>query len=313
MTAAPIRRIAVVGAGTIGSSWIACFLANGFDVTAHDPSAAAMARIEATVARAWPALERLGLAADASKDRLTLHEDLAATVAEADFVQENGPERLDLKRDLFEQLGRHCRADAIIASSSSGITPSEYQDAAAHPGRVVLGHPFNPPHLVPLVEVCAGKLTSQDTVERTLAFYRSIGKQPILLRREIRGHIANRLQAAVWREAFSLVTSGVASAEDVDAAISHGLGLRWALLGPYLNLHLAGGAGGTAHAFDLLARPMAQWWADLGEVTLDEATIAGLVAAGDEWVAQHDIETVVAQRDAMLVELIKRKRDSDLP
>ncbi|CAN5334330.1 3-hydroxyacyl-CoA dehydrogenase NAD-binding domain-containing protein [soil metagenome] len=303
----------MVGAGTIGASWIACFLAHGFDVTAHDPSDAAMARIEAMVARSWPALERFGLAAGASRDRLTLCSDLSTTVADADFIQENGPERLELKRGLFEQLGRYARADAIIASSSSGITPSEYQDACANPDRVVLGHPFNPPHLIPLVEVCAGKLTSQATVDRTLAFYRSIGKHPILLRREIRGHIANRLQAAVWREAFSLVSSGVASAQDVDAAISHGLGLRWALLGPYMNLHLAGGAGGSAHAFDLLAGPMQQWWADMHDVTLDPATIATLVAAGEAMVAEHDIDAVVTQRDAMLVELVKRKRESDLP
>jgi len=248
MDSGPISgRIAVVGTGVIGASWAAYFLAKGFDVAATDPADGAEKRLRTLVDASWPALERVGLAEDASRNRLRFDRDIRRAVEGCAFIQENGPERVDVKRDLLAEISAAAASDSLIATSSSGILISDIQDAAAHPERVVLGHPFNPPHLMPLVEVVGGRLTSEAAVEQALAFYRSIGKKPIHIRREVKGHIANRLQAALWREAFYLVEQGIASVEDVDTAVAHGPGLRCALLGPFLNMHLSGGARGIAH------------------------------------------------------------------
>jgi 3-hydroxyacyl-CoA dehydrogenase len=224
-------------------------------------------------------------------------------------VQENGPERLDIKRDLFRRLDASAPADAILATSSSTIMVSEFQDACAHhPDRVVLGHPFNPPHLIPLVEVAGGQATSQRSVERTVAFYRSIGKHPIQLKKEVRGHVANRLQAALWQEAFHLVASGVATVADVDAAIAHGPGLRWALLGPFLNLHLSGGAGGIAALFD---KPLWQategMWRDLGAVSVDASLGAEIAVGVAHEIGARQQSDVVGARDGILIALLALK------
>src|SRR5919199_137302 len=231
MNGSAIQRVAIIGTGVIGASWATYFLAQGLDVTATDPAPGAEPALRDTIEAQWPVMRAMGLASGASLDRLRFAASPEAAVAEAQFVQENGPERLDLKRDLFRRLDEAAPPEAILATSSSTITVSEFQDACArHPERVVLGHPFNSPHRIPLVEVAGGRTTSEEAVERALAFYRGIGKHPIRLRREIKGHVANRLQAALWQEAFHLVATGVASVADVDAAISHGPGLRWALL-----------------------------------------------------------------------------------
>ena len=247
-------RIAVVGTGVIGASWAAYFLAKGFDVAATDPAAGAENRLRTLVDGFWPALEHVGLAAGASRSRLRFDPDIMGAVEGCAFIQENGPERVDVKRDLLAKISAAAPSDSLIATSSSGILISDIQDAAACPERVLLGHPFNPPHLMPLVEVVGGRLTSADAIEKALAFYKSIGKKPIHIRREVKGYVANRLQAALWREAFYLVEQGIASVEDVDTAIAHGPGLRWALLGPFLNLHMSGGPGGIAHVWSIWDR-----------------------------------------------------------
>jgi carnitine 3-dehydrogenase len=238
-----VKRVAVVGTGVIGASWVAYFLAHGLDVNATDPSPGAEARLREAVAQHWPTLERFGLAEGASLDRLRFHDSLEDAVSVADFVQENGPERMDFKIDLFRRMDAAAPPDTLLASSSSGLAISGVQSGCAHPQRVVLGHPFNPPHLIPLVEVIGGEQTSADAIEHTMAFYAAIGKRPIHVKREVKGHIANRLQAALWREAFHLVNEGVASVADIDTAIAHGPGLRWAVMGPFMNLHLSGGTG----------------------------------------------------------------------
>src|SRR6266850_1421915 len=202
-------HVAVVGTGVIGASWAACFLAKGFDVVATDPAEGAEARLRSLVSDFWPALKRIGLAPGASPARLKFDSDLTSTVAGAAFIQENGPERVDVKRDLIARIDAAAPANTLIATSSSGILISEIQNAAArHPERVLVGHPFNPPHLIPLVEVVGGHATSAVAIEQALAFYTALGKKPIHIRREIKGHVANRLQAALWREAFYLVSKG---------------------------------------------------------------------------------------------------------
>jgi carnitine 3-dehydrogenase len=304
--------VAVVGTGVIGASWAACFLAKGFDVIATDPAEGAEARLRSLVSDFWPALERIGLAPDASPARLKFDSDLASTVAEAVFIQENGPERVDIKRDLIARIDAAAPATTLIATSSSGILISEIQNAAErHPERVLVGHPFNPPHLIPLVEVVGGRATSAAAIEQALAFYTALGKKPIHVRREIKGHVANRLQAALWREAFYLVSQGIASVSEVDTAISHGPGLRWALLGPFLNLHLSGGPGGIAHVLEHLGPPLESWWHDMGTVALSTELNKRLAAGVDEELAGTDLAVLTSQRDALLLGLLEQKAAID--
>ena len=239
-----IKRVAVLGAGTIGASWTALFLARGLHVAVQDPNPVAEAYVRRYVADAWPTLHRLGMAADAAPDRWTFHASPVAAVREADFVQENAPERLELKRALYAEIDAALLPEAILASSSSGLMMSDLQPGLASAPRMAIGHPFNPPHLIPLVEVVGGKATAPATVAWCLDFYRRVGKRPIHIRKEAPGHLANRLQAALWREAVSAVVTGLATVEDVDTAISAGPGLRWAAMGPHMTFHLGGGEGG---------------------------------------------------------------------
>jgi carnitine 3-dehydrogenase len=304
-----IQTAAIIGTGVIGASWATVFLARGMDVIATDPAPGAEQALRRTVAAQWAAMEQIGLSPGASPERLRFVASPEDAVAGVDFVQENGPERLDVKRDLFRRLDEAAPADSPLATSTSTITISEFQDACMrHPERVVLGHPFNPPHLIPLVEVGGGKLTSEDAIERALAFYRAMGKHPIRLRRESKGHVANRLQAALWQEAFHLVSSGVASVADVDAAIAHGPGLRWSLLGPFLNLHLSGGPEGIGALFD---KPLWQAtegiWRDLESLSVNPDLGKRVVSGITEEIAARDPVELVRQRDDILVKLLKLK------
>ncbi|WP_219417827.1 3-hydroxyacyl-CoA dehydrogenase NAD-binding domain-containing protein [Pseudonocardia nigra] len=308
------RRVAIVGTGVIGASWAAHFLGRGLDVVATDPAPGAEQRLRADVAAHWPTVASLGLAEGASTDRLTFTADIAEAVADADVVQENGPERVEVKHALFAALDAAARPDAILASSSSMLPPSLIAQACTeHPERVVVGHPFNPPHIVPLVEVVPGERTSEDVVQRAMDFYAGVGKRPIRLRQEVPGHIANRLQAALWREAYSLVERGVATVADVDAAIAHGPGLRWAVLGPFVNQHLSGGPGGLAHVLAHLGPPTEDIWHDLGDPALTPQLAEQLVAGVDEELAGIDPADLVARRDAVLHALLAAKAGIDLP
>ena len=303
-------KIAVVGTGVIGASWAAQFLAHGHDVVATDPAPGAEERLRADVAAHWPVLEPV---AGASPDRLTFTADPAAAAAEADFVQENGPEREDVKHALYAALDEAARPDVVLASSSSGMLPTVIaRGCPRHPERVVIGHPFNPPHLIPLVEVVPGEKTDEETVERALAFYTAVGKKPIRLRQELPGHVANRLQAALWQEAYSLVERGVATVADIDTAISHGPGLRWAVIGPFLTQHLSGGPGGIAHNLEHLGPPIEAWWRDLGQVTITPELIAKLAAGVDDELAGVDPAELIARRDAVLTALLAAKARTGL-
>lgn len=303
-----IARIAVVGTGVIGASWAAHFLAHGFDVVATDPAPGAEGRLRAMVAGHWPILTKLGLADGASPDRVTFTVDPGEAVAGADFVQENGPERADLKQQLFEILDAAARPDVVISSSSSGLLPSVIQaTCTVHPERVLVGHPFNPPHLIPLVEVVGGTKTAPWAVERAMDFYRAVGKRPIEVHQEVPGHVANRLQAALWREAYSLVERGVATVTDIDTAIAEGPGLRWALLGPFINLHLSGGDAGMAHTMAHLGPGMAAWWETMGQPRLTAELVASVVAGVDEELADVDLPRMVRERDDVLVGLLAAK------
>jgi len=262
-----IHRIAIVGTGVIGASWAAEFLAHGFDVVATDPAPNAGANLRKYIDAAWPALTAMGLSPRASRERLSFTLDMKTAVSDADLVQENGPERPDFKIKLFADIDSATPVDSIIASSSSGITMSVMQSACEHPERCVIGHPFNPPHMIPLVEVVGGEKTSPEIVQRAIDFYGSIGKKPIHLRKEVVGHVANRLQAALYREVVNLIHLGVLNVADADTAVCWGPGLRWGVMGPNMLFHLGGGAGGIQHFMDHLSGPLASWWKDLGSFT----------------------------------------------
>src|SRR3984957_15812141 len=246
----PIRRVTIIGTGVIGASWAALYLAKGLEVVATDIAPNAEAALKQFVEAAWPALKRLGLAPSASQSKLSFTPKIEAAVSGADLIQENGPERLDFKQKLYGQLDDLLPADVIIASSSSGLTMSEIQSGCrSHPERCVIGHPFNPPHLVPLVEIVGGANTSEETIQRVAEFYKSIGRRTVRVRKEMPGHVANRLQAAIAREVYYLVAEGVVSAADVDTALCWGPGLRWGFMGNLMLNHLGGGGGGVENIF----------------------------------------------------------------
>src|SRR6201995_2637967 len=259
-----IRRIAIVGTGVIGASWAAEYLARGFDVIATDPGPNAETNLRKYIDEAWKDLTNIGLSKGASRDRLTFTKDSKEALSKADFVQENGPERPDFKMKLFADMDEVAPLDSIIASSSSGITPSVMQSQAKHPERILVGHPFNPPHIIPLVEVVGGTKTSPEAIQQAIAFYASIGKKPIRLNKELPGHVGNRLQAALYKEIMYLIQHEVLSVEDADVAVSYGPGPRWGVMGPSLQWHLGGGAGGIKHFMDHFMDPMAATFKVLG-------------------------------------------------
>src|SRR5271168_3270223 len=265
----PIRSVAIIGTGVIGASWSALFLAKGLQVTATDVAPNAEAALRRFVEMAWPALKRLGLAPGVSQSNLKFNAVLAEAVAGADLVQENGPERIDFKKKLYGELDELLPPDVIIASSSSGLTMSEIQSgAASHPERCVIAHPFNPPHLIPLVEIVGGTKTSEVTIQRAAEFYTSIGQRTVRLTKEMPGHVANRLQAALAREVYHLVAEGVVSAADVDTALCWGPGLRWGIMGDMMLNHLGGGQGGIEHFLQQFTGPLTAWWHVLGNPQL---------------------------------------------
>jgi 3-hydroxyacyl-CoA dehydrogenase len=313
-TGKPVRRIAIIGTGAIGASWSALFLAKGLEVIATDIAPDAEASLRRFVQAAWPALERLGLAPGASQSNLAFTADLPAALRAVDLVQENGPERIDFKKKLYRQLDELLPPDVIIASSSSGLTMSEIQSACRqHPERCVIGHPFNPPHLVPLVEIVGGTLTSEATIQRATEFYDALGRQTVRLRKEMPGHVANRLQAALAREVYYLVAEDVVSVADVDKALSWGPGLRWGIMGNVLLNHLGGGQGGIEHFFDQFTGPMTAWWKVLGSPELTPDVRRKLIDGLHAEVGTRTVSDLEAQRDEILLGLLELRTRYETP
>jgi 3-hydroxyacyl-CoA dehydrogenase len=310
----PIRRIAIIGTGVIGASWSALFLAKGLQVVATDIAPTAEASLRKFVEAAWPALKRLGLSAGASQSNLKVTAALTEAVAGVDLVQENGPERIDFKQKLYGQLDELLPPDVIIASSSSGLTMSEIQSGArSHPERCVIAHPFNPPHLVPLVEIVGGTKTSEATIQRAADFYTSIGRRTVRLNKEMPGHVANRLQAALAREVYYLVSEGVVSAADVDSALCWGPGLRWGIMGNMMLNHLGGGQGGIEHFFQQFTGPMTAWWKVLGQPVLTPEVQKKLIDSVHAEVGSRSIPELETQRDEILLGLLELRRKYEKP
>lgn len=305
---AAVERVAIIGAGTIGASWAAHFLAQGLAVNVWDPAPDMETRARDFVARAWPVLRRLGAATEEAPDApdiMTFFDDPAEAVHDCQFVQESGPEDTALKVELYARLDDALPKDVVLASSSSGLLISELQAGRAGAARYVIGHPFNPPHLIPLVEVVGGAQTDLAAVDWALDFYNRFGKRAIRINREVPGHLANRLQAAMWREAVHLVDRGVASVADVDTAIAYGPGLRWALMGPALILHLAGGEGGIRHALDHFSGALESWWDDLGTPRLSEDVREKLIVGVAAEAEGRSVQDLAAERDKLLLNLLE--------
>ena len=310
----PISRVAIIGTGVIGASWAALFLAKGLEVVATDVAPNAEGGLKRFIDAAWPALKRLGLAPGASRAKLSFTSDLATAVKGADLVQENGPERIEFKKKLYGQLDELLPANVIIASSSSGLTMSEIQSGCgAHPERCVIGHPFNPPHVVPLVEIVGGAKTSEDTIRRVDDFYTAIGKRTIRLHKEVPGHVANRLQSALSREVYHLVAEGVVSAADADTALSWGPGLRWGIMGSLLLNHLGGGQGGIEHFFAQFSGPMTAWWKVLGQPVLTPEVQKKLIDSVHAEVGTRSIDELATERDELLLGLIELRAKAEKP
>jgi carnitine 3-dehydrogenase len=299
-----VSRVGVVGAGVIGGGWALHYLRMGLDVEVYDPSPAARTELLRMRDAIWPVMERLGLRAGASQDRLTVHDDLAPAVADVEVIQENAPEDLTIKRRVLADIDKAARSDTVIASSTSGFAMTQLQTDCAYPGRCVVGHPFNPPYLIPLVEVVGGQQTDPAAVTWLTAFYAAMGKRPLELTRELPGFVGNRLQEALWREALHMVAQGEATVEEIDESIAYGPGLRWALMGPCLTFHLAGGAQGMAHMLDHFGAALLEPWTRLTAPPLTPELRQRMIDGCEREAAGRSVAELEKVRDDFLTELL---------
>ncbi len=299
-----VRRVGIVGAGVIGGGWALHYLRMGLDVDVYDPAAAAERDLLRMCTQIWPLLERMGLRDGASPDRLVLHDELAAAVSDADMVQENAPEDSTVKRQVLAAIDSAARPDAVIASSTSGFGMTMLQTECSRPERCVVGHPFNPPYLIPLVEVVGGERTDPAAVDWLTAFYTAVGKRPLRLSRELPGFVANRLQEAMWREALHMVAAGEATVAEIDESIAFGPGLRWAQMGPCLTFHLAGGSGGMAHMLDHFGAALLEPWTRLAAPPLTPQLRERMVEGCELEAAGRTVAELERRRDDFLAELL---------
>lgn len=305
-----IKIFAALGTGVIGAGWIARALAHGLDVHAWDPAPGAEAALRTRIANAWPALEKQGLAPGASMQRLRFFADLDACVRDADFIQESAPERLDLKLDLHARISAASRPDVIIGSSTSGLLPSEFYAEARHPERCVVGHPFNPVYLLPLVEVVGGERTAPEAVQAAISIYSALGMRPLHVRKEVPGFIADRLLEALWREALHLVNDGVATTGEIDDAIRFGAGLRWSFMGTFLTYTLAGGDAGMRHFMAQFGPALKLPWTYLQAPELTEQLIDDVVAGTTVQQGQRSLAELERYRDDCLLAVLGAIRET---
>lgn len=303
-----IDKAAVIGTGVIGSAWIALFLAKGIAVVAVDPDPTAARRLRTTVARMTDALKASGLipaTALIDTDQVQFAASPGPELAGVGLVQENIPERIELKRATFAAIEAFVGPDTILASSTTALKVSDIQSACRKPGRVIAAHPINPPHLMPLVEISGGDLTESAILDRAMEFYTFIGKKPVRLAREIEGHIAGRLSAALWREAVYLVEQGIATVADIDAAVVNGPGLRWATMGPHMTYHVGGGAGGIEYYLEHLGDSQVRRWDTLGNPALTSALKARISDGVLDEAGTRSVEVIAAERDRKLAEAMR--------
>jgi carnitine 3-dehydrogenase len=306
---ATVRRVGLLGGGVIGGGWAARFLLNGIDVTMYDPDPEAPRKVGEVLDNARRAYGRIATAALPTEGTLTFVDQPEDAATGVEFVQESAPERLELKQSLLRRASAVAPSDVVFGSSTSGLLPSQLQDGMTHPERLVVGHPFNPVYLLPLVEICGGALTSADACRRAAGVYESVGMRPLQLSKEIDGFVADRLLEALWREALWLVNDGIATVEQIDDAIRFGAGLRWSFMGTFLVYRIAGGEAGMRH-FMAQFGPTLQWpWSKLTDVPeLTEELLDRLVAQSDEQAAGRSIRELEALRDDCLVNVMQGLR-----
>lgn len=300
-----VRRVAIIGTGVIGGGWAAHFLRQGMEVVAYDPAPAAEARLRQKIDEVWPTLARLGLNPQADPARLSFVPDIVSAVGEADFVQENVPERSGLKSEVLTEIDAATPPAVVIASSTSGLPMTTLQKNCRHPERCVVGHPFNPPYLIPLVEVVGGEQTDPAVMTWAVDFYTAVGKRPLRLEREIPGFLADRLLEAVWREALHLVAEGLATVEEIDAAMADGPGLRWAIFGPCLIYHMGGGEGGMAHFLDQFGPALDLPWSYMDPPELTPLLRQRLVDGCINEAAGRSIQALERERDDCLIAIME--------
>jgi ketoreductase RED1 len=298
------RTAAVLGAGTIGLSWAALFAARDLDVRVQDPRPDLQEQLDATVSQLAPVL------GDGLGERITVVPDLEAAVDGVDVVQENGPERLELKQELWARVEAAAPAFALLLSSTSGLMPSDMAARMRDPGRLLVGHPFNPPHVVPLVEVVPGAQTPPDAVRAAADFYRSLGKVPVVLRKEVGGFVANRLQSALFRESVHLVLEGVVTPEELDRVVTESVGVRWATAGPFESYHLGGGPGGIRHLLEHLGPGMARRWKDLGQPELTDEVVDRIAADTEARFAGRDYDARTVDRDRVQLAVLEAREQA---
>ncbi len=302
---------AVIGGGVIGSGWAARFALHGWDVLFHDPDPDSESRLSAVLASARIVVPEL-------YDRLphegavTTVKTIAEAVAEAEWIQESTPERIDVKTAVIRTVQESCREDAVLGSSTSGFMPSELQRDALRPGQIIVAHPYNPVYLLPIVELVASGDVTVEHVRKAQSLIDSIGMKPVLLGTQVPAHVGDRLLEALWREALWLVKDGVATTADIDTIMTHGFGLRWAQMGLFETYRVAGGDAGMAH-FLAQFGPCLEWpWSKLTDVPdLDQALIDRIVAQSDEQSGGKSVRQLESERDANLVALLRALRDTD--
>ena len=299
-----IKTFAALGSGVIGSGWVARALANGLDVVAWDPAPGAEEALRKRIANAWPALEKQGLKPGAAQSRLRFVATIEECVRDADFIQESAPERLELKLDLHGKISAAAKPDALIASSTSGLLPSEFYESSSHPERCIVGHPFNPVYLLPLVEIVGGKNTAPEAIEAAKQVYSALGMQPLHVRKEVPGFIADRLLEALWREALHLVNDGVATTGEIDDAIRFGAGLRWSFMGTFLTYTLAGGDAGMRHFMAQFGPALQLPWTYLPAPELTEGLIDAVVDGTTEQRGERSIASLERYRDDCLLAVL---------
>jgi carnitine 3-dehydrogenase len=307
-----VTRVTGIGGGPIGGGWAAHFLGRGYDVTVYLHDAAEEPSFRLLIDTAWKCIQAIGLAEGASIERLRITTDLADAVTRAEFVQESVPENLDLKQSLYAQLGVLVPDGVVIASSTSGLPMTDIQATCPSPGRTVTGHPFNPPYILPLVEVVGGEKTDPETVDWVMQFYEIAGKAPLALKKEIPGFIATRLQEAIWREALHMVAEGEATVEQIDQAVVNGPGPRWAFMGPCMTFHVGGGEGGMAYNLDQFGPALKLPWTRLIAPELTKELRDLMVDGCEEMAGEKTYESMMADRDAGLVAIARALKQAGL-
>jgi len=299
-----IKTVAIVGGGVIGGGWAARCMLRGVNVIVYDPDQKAERKITSVIKNASRAYGKMAVGAGKT-GRLSFADKLADAIHVADFVQENAPEREDLKKSVLQQVAACAEADVVIASSTSGLLPTRLQADCRHPERILVGHPFNPVYLLPLVELCSGDLTSIEAIARAKDFYTQLGMHPLIIRKEIDGFIADRLMEALWREALHLVNDGVASTDEIDQAVIYGAGLRWAFMGPFLTFYLAGGEGGMRHFMEQFGPALKLPWTKLEAPELSAQLLDRIVTQSEAQTAGQDIRLLEQKRDDCLIEIME--------